>query len=193
MDGRRLRAVPAGPLGTDADGLPTENAPRRSRARPRRTFDAECREPKLRAIFVHDERGRMDSDTLATVEDAFEGPDLVAELITMKLHRLGAGRQRHFLGRRCDVDLGWDRVLTIVALAVLKLARLSEVLENCHAAQHVSQALTALGLNDRERLPLFRKLRPRLRAGIGGRWRGHWRNWPSKDLNARRCGPRLPT
>jgi len=163
-----LRAAPSRPPGTDADGLPAEDAPGRSRARPRRTFDAEWREPKLFTIFVHDEQGRMDGRTLATVEGTFEGPDALAELIAMTLHRLGAAQAASVTFSGDGATWIWDRVPTIAALAGLPQARLREVLDNCHAAQHVSQALTALGLNDRERLPLYRELRTKLR---NGQWR----------------------
>ena len=55
-----LRPVAAEAEKTNKDGSPVEDAPGRSKKRPRRTFDAEWREPKLVTIFVHDERGRME-------------------------------------------------------------------------------------------------------------------------------------
>jgi hypothetical protein len=163
-----LRAVPPRPSASVADGLPTEDAPGRSRARPRRTFDAEWREPKLFTIFVHDEQGRMDDQVLATVEGTFEGPDALAELIAMTLHRLGAAQAHSVTFAGDGATWIWDRVPTIVARAGLTPERVHEVLDNCHAAHHISQALAALGLNDRDRLPLYRELRTKLRNG-------HWR------------------
>ena len=73
-------------------GLPVENAPGRSKKRPRQTFDAEWREPKLVTIFVHDEHGRMEKQSRAVVDGTFLGPDAIAELVAMHLHRLGAAR-----------------------------------------------------------------------------------------------------
>jgi hypothetical protein len=163
-----LRAAPPRPPATDADGLPTEDAPGRSRARPRRTFDAEWREPKLFTIFVHDDEGRMDARFRATIEGTFEGPDLLAELIAMTLHRLGAAQATSVTFVGDGATWIWDRVPTIVVLAGLTPSRVREVLDNCHAAHHVSQALAALGLNERDRLPQYRELRTKLRNG-------HWR------------------
>ena len=42
------------------------------------------------------------------------------------------------------------------------------MLDNCHAAHHISLALATLGLNEKERMPLYRELRTKLR---NGKWR----------------------
>jgi len=73
-----LREAPSVPEATDADGLPCENTPGRSRKRPGKTFDADWREPKLLTIFVHDEHGRMVKASDATVDGTFLGPDALA-------------------------------------------------------------------------------------------------------------------
>ena len=67
-----------------------ENAPGRSKQRAARTFDADWREPKLVTIFVHDEHGRMEKHSQTTMDGTFLGPDAIAELLAMHLHRLGA-------------------------------------------------------------------------------------------------------
>ena len=41
-------------------------------------------------IFVHDEHGRMEKESRAVVDGTFLGPDAIAELVAMHLHRLGA-------------------------------------------------------------------------------------------------------
>jgi hypothetical protein len=153
---------------TDAEGLPCENTPGRSRKRPRKTFDAEWREPKLLTIFVHDEQGRMVKKSQATVDGTFLGPDALAELVAMHLHRLGAARAESitFVG-----DGGvwiWERITTIVRMAKLEKVKLYEVLDCCHAAHHISLALAAFGLSDKERMPLYREHRTLLR---NGQWR----------------------
>ena len=89
-----LRPAEAETEKTDEDGLPLENAPGRSKKRPRQTFDAEWREPKLVTIFVHDEHGRMEKKSRAVVDGTFLGPDATAELVAMHLHRLGAAGRR---------------------------------------------------------------------------------------------------
>lgn len=163
-----LREAPVKPEATNAEGLPTENVPGRSRRRPKRTFDADWREPKLVTIFVHDERGRMQKRTQATIDGTFQGPDVMAELIAMHLHRLGAAQALSVTFVADGATWIWDRIPVIIEKAGLKNVATHEVLDCCHAAHHISLALTALGLNEKERMPLYREHRTLLRNG-------HWR------------------
>jgi hypothetical protein len=163
-----MREASPGVQATNADGLPVENAPGRSRKRPRRKFDADWREPKLLVIFEHDEQGRMVKRSQATLDGTFLGPDALAELVAMHLHRLGAARARSitFVG-----DGGvwiWERIPTIVRLAKLERVPLYEVLDCCHAAHHISLALAELAPDAKERMPLYREYRTLLR---NGEWR----------------------
>ena len=163
-----LREATAVPAATDADGLVVENAPGRSRKRPRKTFDGDWREPKLLTIFVHDEQGRMVKKSRATVDGTFLGPDALAELVAMHLHRLGAAKA---LSITFVSDGGvwiWDRLGAIVRLAKLEKVPVYEVLDCYHAAHHISLALAALGLDDKKRMPLYREHRTLLR---NGQWR----------------------
>lgn len=174
MDGGRarirgdLRPAAAAAEKTDEEGLPVENVPGRSKKRPRQTFDAEWREPKLVTIFVHDEHGRMEKESRAVVDGTFLGPDAVAELVAMHLHRLGAARAASITFGGDGAPWIWDRIPTIVRLAKLDGVPIHEVLDCCHAAHHISLALAAMGLNDRERMPLYREHRTLLR---NGQWR----------------------
>jgi hypothetical protein len=163
-----LRPAAAEAEKTDEEGLLIENAPGRSKKRPRQTFDAEWREPKLVTIFVHDEHGRMEKQSRAVVDGTFLGPDAVTELVAMHLHRLGAARAASVTFAADGAPWIWDRLPTIVRLAKLDGVPIHEVLDCCHAAHHISLALAALGQNDRERLPLYREHRTLLR---NGQWR----------------------
>ena len=96
------------------------------------------------------------------------GPDALAELVAMHLHRLGAAKA---LSITFVADGGkwiWDRIETIVELAKLSKVPRYEVLDNCHASHHISLALAALGYGEKERKPLYREHRTLLRNG-------HWR------------------
>ena len=174
MDGGRARIrgdlppATAAAEKTDAEGLPIENVPGRSKKRPRQTFDAEWREPKLVTIFAHDEHGRMEKESRAVVDGTFLGPDAIAELVAMHLHRLGAAGAASITFGSDGAPWIWDRIPTIVRLARLHGVPIHEVLDCCHAAHHVSLALAAMGLNDRERMPLYREHRTLLR---NGQWR----------------------
>jgi hypothetical protein len=163
-----LRDKVTAPELTDTDGMLLEDAPGRSRKRPKRTFDGDWREPKLLTIFVHDERGRMEKQSEVTVDGTFMGPDALAELIAMHLHRLGAAKA---LSITFVADGGvwiWDRLPTIVRHAQLQDVPIYEVLDCYHAAHHISLALAALGLDEKRRMPLYREYRTLLR---NGQWR----------------------
>ncbi len=163
-----LRAATAAAEERDEEGLPVENAPGRSKKRARQTFDAEWREPKLVTIFVHDEHGRMEKEARATVDGTFLGPDAMAELVAMHLHRLGAARAASVTFVADGAPWIWDRLPRIVELAKLEGVPVHQVLDCCHAAHHVSLALAAMGFSDRERMPLYREHRTLLR---NGQWR----------------------
>lgn len=146
-----------------------ENVPGRSRARAKRTFASEWREPKLVTIFVHDEHGRMEKKTQATIDGTFAGPDAICELVAMHLHRLGAAKATSITFACDGAPWIWDRIDRMVELAKIeKTVAIHQVLDNCHAAHHISLALAALGLNEQERMPLYRELRTKLR---NGQWR----------------------
>ncbi|MGH6793911.1 MAG: hypothetical protein ACREDH_01585 [Methylocella sp.] len=174
IDGGRTRirgplrpALPQ-PEPTDAEGFVLQNAPGRSKKRPTQTYDADWREPKLVTIFVHDEQGRMVKRSRATLEGTFLGPDALAELVAMHLHRLGAAGAQSITFVSDGAPWIWDRVKQIVSLAKLDHVKIHEVLDVCHAAHHISLALATQGLNTTDRMPLYREHRTLLR---NGQWR----------------------
>jgi hypothetical protein len=163
-----LRPAEAQPEKTDEDGLVIENAPGRSKKRPTKTYDAEWREPKLVTIYEHDEQGRMIKGSRATVDGTFLGPDALAELVAMHLHRLGAAQAMSITFASDGAPWIWDRIEGIVTLAGLQHVAIHQVLDCCHAAHHISLALAAQGLSDVQRMPLYREHRTLLR---NGQWR----------------------
>lgn len=150
------------------DGLLVEDAPGRSRKRPKRTYEADWREPKLVTIFVHDEQGKMAKQTKATIDGTLLGPDAIAEVVAMHLHRLGAAKALSVSFVADGAPWIWDRIESIIRLAGLGAVVTTEVLDCCHAVHHVSLALAALGLSKEERNPLYREHRTLLR---NGQWR----------------------
>ena len=163
-----LRDAPAVPEVTDADGLPCEDAPGRSQKRPRKTFDADWREPKLMTIFVHDAEGRMVKKSRATIDGTFLGPDAAAELVAMHPHRLGAAQAASITFVADGGVWIWDRIPTIVRLVKLEGITPHEVLDCYHAVHHIALALASLGFTEQERMPLYREHRTLLR---NGQWR----------------------
>ena len=110
----------------------------------------------------------MEKESRAMVDGTFLGPDAIAELVAMHLHRLGAARAASITFGSDGAPWIWDRIPTIVRVAKLNGVPIHEVLDCCHAAHHISLALAAMGLNDRERMPLYREHRTLLR---NGQWR----------------------
>ena len=163
-----LRPVRPEREAVDADGLPTADAPGRSRTRPPQTFDPDWREPKLVTLFVHDEHGRMEKHSQAVIDGTFLGPEAIAEVVAMHLHRLGAAAAASVTFVADGGTWIWERLRAIVRLAKLDAVPVQEVLDCCHAAHHIALALAALGLKDKERLPLYRAHRTLLR---NGQWR----------------------
>jgi hypothetical protein len=163
-----LRDKTPEPEKTDEDGLVRENAPGRSKKRAAKTYDAEWREPKQVIIFAHDDQGRMEKHSQATIDGTFLGPDAVAELVAMHLHRLGAAEAQSVTFVSDGAPWIWDRIPKIVSSAGLGAVTIHEVLDCSHAAHHISLALAAYGLSDKERMPLYREHRTLLR---NGQWR----------------------
>ena len=150
---------------TDADGLLIGDAPGRSKAKPRRTFAADWREPKLMTIFIHDEHGKMVKKTKATIDGTLLGPDAIAEIVAMHLHRLGASEALSVTFVADGAPWIWDRIDRIIELAGLQNVPTYQVLDCCHAVHHISLALASLGLSREQRNPLYRQLRSQLRNG----------------------------
>ena len=148
------------------DGLIVSDAPGRSKHCPKRTFDAEWREPKLMTIFIHNDKGRIEKKTAMTMDGTFAGPDAMAELVAMHLHRLGAAKATSLTFVSDGAVWIWDRIDQIVAAAnIPKEVTIHQVLDTCHAVHHVSLALATLGVTVEQRMPLYRDLRTRLRNG----------------------------
>lgn len=163
-----LRDKTPEPEPTDEQGLPSENAPGRSKRRAKKTYDAEWREPKQMIIFAHDEQGRMEKGSQATIDVTFLGPDAIAELIAMHLHRLGAAHAQSITFVSDGAPWIWNRIPGIILSAGLKGVSIHQVLDSSHASHHISLALAALGLSDKQRMPLYREHRTLLR---NGQWR----------------------
>lgn len=147
------------------DGLAGEDTPGRSRKQPKRSYQADWREPKLMTIFVHDEHGKMLRKSRATIDGTLLGPDAICELVAMHLHRLGAAKALSVTFVADGAVWIWDRIDRIVELAKLEEVKNYQVLDNCHAAHHVSLALAAKGFASADRKMLFRLYRTLLREG----------------------------
>jgi hypothetical protein len=120
----------------------------------RQKFRTEWRAPKLLIIFAMDKRGRMVRGSRPWIDGTFQGPDACAELLALHLHWLGAADAQWVAFVSDGAPWLWDRLAWIEKRVGLKAERVVKVLDWCHAVQHVSLALEALGLPKKERQPL---------------------------------------
>ncbi len=164
----KAKTAAAKTAAASADGLASKDAAGRSRRKASRTYDADWREPKLVTIFVHDEQGKMIKDSQATVDGTLLGPDAIAELVAMHLHRLGAAKALSVTFVADGAPWIWDRIDKMIQLAKLASVPTHQVLDCCHAIHHISLALASLGLTPEARMPLYREHRTLLR---NGQWR----------------------
>jgi hypothetical protein len=150
----------------DSDGLLQQNAAARSKAASKTSFVPQWREPKLCTIFVHDENGRMEKHSQTTIDGTFEGPDAIAELVAMHLYRMGADQALSITFVADGATWIWERIDSILEMASIPAeVKIHQVLDCCHGVHHVSLALACLGLNEAERMPLYRVMRTMLRNG----------------------------
>jgi hypothetical protein len=77
----------------------------------------------------------------ATIDGTLLGPDAICELTAMHLHRLGAATAESVTFSGDGAPWIWDRIDRIIEKAHLKGVQTYQVLDNCHAAHHVSLAI----------------------------------------------------
>jgi len=147
-----------------------ENEKRKQRRRKgqRQKFDTPWREPKVLTIFEIDEHGKMTKKhRQPLIDGTLLGPDHLVELVAYHLHRLGVAQAELVVFVSDGARWIWDRLDWIERRAGLDPSRTVHVLDFCHAAHHVSLALQALGLEEKQRREIYGRLRKLLK---GSRW-----------------------
>jgi hypothetical protein len=134
----------------------------------RRRFKTEWREVKQIIVFEMDQRGRMKKGTQPILDGTFAGPDEILEVLTLRLHQLGAPQAEVVAFRADGAPWIWERLEWVIRRLGLKDRQVSRGLDWCHAAHHISLALESL-VDGAERKRVFKKLRKWLK-------RGSWRN-----------------
>ncbi|WP_182871505.1 hypothetical protein [Stieleria mannarensis] len=104
----------------------------------------------------------------ATIDGTLLGPDAIAEVVAMHLHRLGGAEAQSVTFVADGAPWIWGRIDRIIELAGLTDVVTHQVLDCCHAVHHVSKALASLGLDAEVRRQHYRQLRTLLR---NGQWR----------------------
>ena len=132
----------------------------------KRRYKTDWREPKLFIVFEMDEQGRMKKGTKPILDGTFEGPDELMEVLTMRLHQVGAANAAVVAFRSDGAPWIWDRLAWVIKRVGLSESQVSLGLDWCHAVHHISLALEPM-LEGVERKRVFKKLRKWLKQG---RW-----------------------
>ena len=121
-----------------------KNKKRKKGARPK--FDTPWREPKALIIFEFNEQGKMvKKRRQPLIDGTLLGPDHLAELVAFHLHRLGVAQAESVVFISDGARWIWDRLEWIEKRAGLERSKTVHVLDFCHAAHHISLALSHLG------------------------------------------------
>ena len=129
-----------------------------------RRYKSDWREPKLLIVFEMDEQGRLKKGTQPILDGTFQGPDELMEVLTMRLHQVGASQAKVVAFRADGAPWIWDRLEWVTKRLGLKKSQVSNGLDWCHAVHHVSLALESLA-SEGERPRVFKKLRKWLKRG----------------------------
>jgi len=130
----------------------------------KRRFRTDWREPKQIIVFEMDDQGRMKKGTKPILDGTFQGPDEIMEVLTMRLHQVGASQAEVVTFRADGAPWIWDRLEWVRKRLGLKKSQVSHGLDWCHAVHHVSLALESL-VAEAERSRVFKKLRKWLKRG----------------------------
>lgn len=130
----------------------------------KRRFRTDWREVKQIIVFEMDDQGRMKKDTLPILDGTFAGPDEIMEVLTMRLHQLGASQAEVVAFRADGAPWIWDRLDWVIKRLGLRAGQVSRGLDWCHAVHHVSLALEPM-VDDAARKRVFKKLRKWLKRG----------------------------
>jgi hypothetical protein len=131
---------------------------RKKGSRPK--FDTPWREPKALIIFEFNEQGKMvKKERQPLIDGTLLGPDHLAELVAFHLHRLGVAQADTVVFISDGARWIWDRLEWIEKRAGLDRSKTVHVLDFCHAAHHISLALSHLGYTPAVRRKRFVELR----------------------------------
>ena len=131
---------------------------RKKGSRPK--FDTPWREPKALIIFEFNEQGKMiKKERQPLIDGTLLGPDHLAELVAFHLHRLGVSQAESVVFISDGARWIWDRLEWIERRAGLDRSKTVHVLDFCHAAHHISLALSHLGYSAAVRRKRYVELR----------------------------------
>lgn len=153
-DGGRLR-----------ERKPARNGRRRA-ATGHRRYDAPWREPKLLTVYVIDEQGVIDENYRAVYDGTLGDCDDLFAMLLGYLKALGAHEATELICLGDGAKWIWERIDALVAALGIDRARVTEVIDWCHAVatlHEISEARNHWASGERE--SWVRRAKNKLHAG----------------------------
>ena len=139
---------------------------RKRKGKGKRTgYHADWREPKLIIIYAVDEEGRMDKKVPPVIDATLAGPDAAFDLLAFYLGRLGITDKDELAFIADGARWIWERITDLRDKLKLAKARIVELLDFYHVAQHVHAIAELKRWTTRRRNQWARKIRKWLKGG----------------------------
>ena len=103
----------------------------------RRRYRTDWREPKLLAIYVVDEQGRIEREFTPVLDGTLKGPDAVFRLIEFYLSELGIEEATKVLFIADGARWIWNRVAALWKRLGLKAEQCFELVDFYHVVEHL--------------------------------------------------------
>lgn len=141
LDGGRLR-----------ERVPAKRG--RKRKNGHRRYDAPWREPKVLTIYVVNGKGELEEDYRAVYDGTLGDCEAIFDMLCGYLKALGAHEAKEAIFVADGAKWIWDRVPTLAAQVGIDAAKITQVIDWCHAVQTlwaIAEAPKAWQQSDREK------------------------------------------
>jgi len=118
----------------------------RKRKSGRRGYDTEWREPKLLSIYVLDEHGRkvVRTDVPLVSDGTLLGKDEFLRILRLYLHELGIAQAEVVVLIGDGAPWIWKNIPDLLIELGCRPEQITQILDNCHACEHVHKLAEAL-------------------------------------------------
>lgn len=113
------------------------NKPGKRTKKGRRRYRTDWREPKLLAIYVVDEQGRIEREFTPVLDGTLKGPDAVFRLIESYLSELGIAAATKVLFIADGARWIWNRVAALWKRLGLRAEQCFELVDFYHVVEHL--------------------------------------------------------
>jgi hypothetical protein len=115
----------------------TKRGPKTAKGRNR--YRTDWREPKLLIIYVADEKGQMDRESLAVIDGTLGGPDAIFKLMESYLRELKITTADKVLFVADGARWIWNRAGAMLRRLGVESERVNELVDFYHAVEHLGK------------------------------------------------------